>query len=300
MRRSAVRSGTFDARDRASKRRRAHRRSAPATDPHDAFVHWVEQRVPVAEEIERVDLRDLLRRSTQFMLPPEERLRLFAIACENEALSLESSRARHALDRIYQEALRLAPEDAWVHASRGSSLVALADLAGDELGDLFRRAHESLTTAAELEPNDAHIGYQAAYAAYMDGCIDTSQALRRFDRVLELEPDHGWARLYRAHCLHDLQRWREAAHAYELVPREQFHGPSSWRMDLLVEQLGWCRLRAGDTEGARADFERILARYEQQPRLAEMSLLRDLTAAAEEAFGDLLPRVLALRSAQTM
>lgn len=39
-------------------------------------------------------------------------------------------------------------------------------------------------------------------------------------------------------------------------------------MDLLIEQLGWCRLQAGDREGALADFERILARYEAEPRRA--------------------------------
>jgi len=32
-------------------------------------------------------------------------------------------------------------------------------------------------------------------------------------------------------------------------------------MDLLVEQQGWCRLKSGDTVGARADFERILGRH---------------------------------------
>lgn len=295
VRRSAVRSGLFDARDRATKRRRDRRREDETPDPRPELERWLGQwvRVASANELMRVDLRRYLRESARFDIAPQERLRLLAIECEFVFTGSHPALEWDALDRIYREALRLDDRDPWVHASRGSSAAELATYTEDEEAavTLSRKAHEYLRVAASLAPKEAHIAYATGYATYMVGAPTPQKALAHFDRALELDPEHGWSRLYRAHCLHDLGRWPEAVEAYAIVPKQQFAGPKAWRMDLLVEQLGWCRLQAGDVDGARADLERILCRYEQQPHLAEMSSLRCLRDAAEEAFVEWRERV---------
>lgn len=253
-------------------------------------------RASSADELMRLDLGRYLRESARFDIAPRERLRLLAIECEFVFTGSNPGLEWDALDRIYREALRLDDRDPWVHASRGSSAAELATYTEDEEAavTLSRKAHEYLRVAASLAPKEAHIAYATGYATYMVGAPTPEQALVHFDRALELDHEHGWARLYRAHCLHDLKRWDEAVEAYTQVPKQQFAGPTTWRMDVLVEQQGWCRLQAGDVAGARADLERILSRYEQQPHLAEMSALAYLRDAAEEAFPEMQGRVRAI------
>ena len=245
------------------------------------------------EEVEVIDLDDYLRATSQFEVPAEERLRLLAVELEFQVYCESKLRSWAALDRIYQLALRLAPSAAWTHASRGISAAELANMTddADEAARLFAKAYEALLRASDLAPDDADIAYGLGHAIYMDRTRGVEEALQHFDRGLKLDPHHGWAALYRAHCLQDLERWTEAAVAYTEVPMDQFTGPPSWRMDLLVEQRGWCRLMAGDKAGALADFERILSRYEKQPHLARWSLLTHLTKAAGSAFPELAPRI---------
>lgn len=114
----------------------------------------------------------------------------------------------------------------------------------------------------------------------------TEDALGELERAIELDGSHGFARLYRAHCLHDLERFEEAAAAYDDVPHGAFRGPTSWRMDLLVEQRAHCRGMAGDLDGARADFERVLTRYEREPHLA---LYAPVVRHRDPSFLDAIP-----------
>jgi tetratricopeptide (TPR) repeat protein len=115
--------------------------------------------------------------------------------------------------------------------------------------------------------------------SFQYGSIES--ALTCFEAAVAVDPSFGWARLYRAHCLHDLGRWSEAADAYSEVDPSFLVGPIAWRYDLLREQRAWCLLQAGKEEEALAEFFGILHRYELQPRLAKYQLLKELTAAAE-------------------
>lgn len=227
-------------------------------------------------------------------LSPAERLRQLAIEVEPD---FAANSSWDELKRIYVSALRFEPEHAWLHASMGISCGVFAEHAE---WDSDARKSERLTTEAEAcfrraealdTEDDAHIRY--AHGKLLMG-VDRNRALALFDGALALEPDHAWSRLYRAHCLHDLQRWPAAVAAYEAVPRDAFKGPVSWRMDLLVEQQAFCAWRAGELDLARAGFETILKRYEAQPHLAHWGDLWYLRPATDEAFPDLKPRVDAL------
>jgi tetratricopeptide (TPR) repeat protein len=118
-------------------------------------------------------------------------------------------------------------------------------------------------------------------------------ALEWFQKAISVDPGFGWARLYRAHCLHDLGRWSEAADAYSDVDPAFLVGNLAWRYDLLREQRAHCLLQAGDRERALTEFLGILQRYEKEPRLARYQLLRELTAAAEGVFREQLSERLA-------
>ncbi|MEZ4447154.1 MAG: tetratricopeptide repeat protein [Polyangiaceae bacterium] len=116
----------------------------------------------------------------------------------------------------------------------------------------------------------------------MNRDVSVERALHLFDEALARAPDHAWARLYRAHCLYDLERWTEAADAYAAVPKGAFDGPRSWRMHLLVEQRALCLLRGGRREEALALFSKILGRYEAQPHLARWGDLRYADQAVDD------------------
>jgi tetratricopeptide (TPR) repeat protein len=140
---------------------------------------------------------------------------------------------------------------------------------------------EAASRAIELRPDDAlaHYALGMLHYSFVEGSIE--DALSFFDRSVALDSKLGWVRLYRAHCLHDLGRWSEAARAYSDVDPSFLVGPKAWRYDLLREQRAWCLLQAGDRERALAELLAILHRYEGQPGLAKYQLLQELTAAAE-------------------
>ncbi len=303
MRRSHVKAGLLDARDRATKRRRDRKQCSDSEESAvDVLLARIGEWIDEAEweRLERLDLDQYLRDTGDIDLPAEERLRQMAIEME-ETLCFESTaRTWAAVNRVYEEALRLAPEDAFVLHSQGISASWLAQMAnpGKEaklVENLNRTAHTTLLRAAEFAPLDGHIAYTQGLSLYRDETRSMEEALAHFDRALRLNPELAWARLYRAHCLHDLERWQDAVDAYSMVPKNEFDGPPSWRMHLLVEQRALCRLNAGDKGGALADFEVILERYEKQPHLAMADEpLANIREAADRAFPQLLPRLDAL------
>ncbi|MFK7990774.1 MAG: tetratricopeptide repeat protein [Sandaracinaceae bacterium] len=294
MARNPRRSGLIDARDRARKRRREHR--APhglVPDETERLNGWLDTHLegqPLSV-MERLDLRALLRATVQYDVPAEERLRQLAIAIESRVLFESPMRAWSALDRIYLRALRLGPSELRLHASRAASAFQLSEWAehAEVAARLRRRAAESLSSALKLAPADGELHYLAGLLRYT-ARGDLAEALAQFERAVELDPSHAFAWLYRAHCLHDQERFAEAVVAYSEVPQHSFRGVLHWRAVLLVEQRAQCRARSGDLEGARSDFERLLTRYEAEPHL-----IGDVTQyrhwAIQGPFPDLAERV---------
>lgn len=289
MPRSPVLTGRIDARDRAQQRHRLDRYAKEAADPEQELVRFLDvelSRIDAVEAMERYDLTDYLRRTGLIDLPPDERLRQLAIAMEERTRtrSTEVLREWSALDRIYEAALRLDPDAAQVWTSRAITAEKFMGVADEPVIDrrLAQTAKRALERAIELEPEEAHHPWIMGHLVYHTREPGkTEAALEWLDRALALDPEHTSALLYRAHCLHDLTRWRDAIDAYDAVPLDAFVGHRAWIADYVPECRADCRLRAGDREGALADFERVLHRYELEPGRAALMLLLYLENAAE-------------------
>ncbi|CAN97661.1 hypothetical protein sce7492 [Sorangium cellulosum So ce56] len=272
---------------RAKLRHRYDRVRPPLSDPHDQLNAWIDERgweKLGTAELEALDLTAYLRKTAHIDLAPTERLRRLAIALEYQLTLSEQPRGWLALERIYTAGRALDPDDAEIEVSRAVTAELCASCV-DDRPEVRRRMIFAGRTAAEravqLRPNDA--GAQVAlgmlHYSFQYGSIES--ALACFEAAAVLDPSSGWARLYRAHCLHDLGRWSEAAQAYFEVDPSFFVGPNAWRYDLLREQRAWCLLQAGERDQALAEFLGIMQRYELQPGLARYQRLKELTAAAE-------------------
>lgn len=203
-----------------------------------------------------------------------ERLRHLAIYLEGT-----SEAGAVGLDRIYQAALRLSPDEPSNWHSRGITAKHFAIIA-DNARERARHAQAALKhlkRAAALLPEDPDILYSLGKWEHAFG--SKRAALGYFDRVLSQAPNHGFARLFRAYALHDSSSWDEAVRAYREVPLEQFTGSKAYIADEVLMNRADCRLMSGDREGALQDLQRLLERLEKEPHRAEPLELRRLEEA---------------------
>jgi len=278
MGRSVVLTGRFDARDRARLRRRLDGEPLSEGEPYaelEAALMGMRLGARDQASLARLDLDDFLHRTGRIALAPAERLRHLAIFLEEEVRADYGA----VIDRVYEAALRLSPQDSYVWHSRGISAKEPALDSSDEavVARWSSRALRYLHRARELAPDDAQVAYSLGKWHYLFGQLE--EASTWFERTLAIDAEHGWALLYRAHCLHDAERWAEAVEAYAAVPLEAFHGPRAWRVDMILEAQGYCRLMAGDREGAVVDLSRLMERLDTEPHRAEPLLLKWLGKA---------------------
>lgn len=272
---------------RAKLRHRYDRDHTSVSDPYNQLTvliaehEWDSADVAV---LEALDLTAYLRETAHIDLTATERLRKLAIALELQLNASEQPRGWLALERIYAAGRTLDQDDAEIEISRAVTAELCASCV-DKRPDVRRRMILAGRTAAEraieLQPSDARAHYALGMLDYSFQHGSIEAALSCFETAATLDPRFGWAQLYRAHCLHDLGRWSEAAQAYSEVEPSFFVGPRAWRYDLLREQRAWCLLQAGQQEQALAEFLAILRRYELQPGLAKYQSLRELTAASK-------------------
>lgn len=286
MARSAVLTGRIDARDRAKLRHRLDRTRPSKPDPYDALWTWLTEANlggKASSELAKIDLGQFVRDTGAIDLPPQERLRQLAIHLEERLIADFA-----AIDRVYEAALRLEPRSFLVWHSRGITAKAYAvDLGDPQHVARFRKlALSALYEAHELAPSDAGVTHSIGKWHYELGSV--TDALPWFDRALAIDPNHGWARLYRAHCLHDMQTWPAAVDAYADVPLETFKGRRAYFVDVVLEAQAYCKMKTGDRAGAIADFERLLTRLEKQPKQAELLLLKWLSRACDGPLRDSL------------
>lgn len=184
------------------------------------------------------------------------------------------------LDRIYEAAVRFAPTAISVRHSHGISAKHVAKVAEEpKVTEKYRDlSFRCLTKADELLPDDADILY--SLGAWHYDFREPASALPFFERAIRVAPPHGFARLYLAHCLHDMERWHEAVAAYGNVPLDAFKGPTAWRIDAQLEAQAHCKLHVGDRQGAIIDFTRLLDRLEKHPARAQPLTLEYLRNAA--------------------
>ena len=275
MRRSPVLTGQLNQRDRAQLRGRLDgRKRESAQAPVDELRAWLTAELSVDDvsDAETLVLTDFLRSTGHIDLPPDERLRQLAVFLEPD-LSSPQPRGWLALDRIYQQAIRIAPESVWVHHSRAlSAKYCVEGLSPNDDGATIRRildsAWDAANTAYHLDSTEADVAYLMGSLCYIDPVRPVDEALGFFEESIGKDADHQWALLYRAHCLQDLERWIDATSAYDSVNPAYFVGPWAWRYELLLEQRAFCLFRSGDKTGATAQFQRVLDRWTASPSLA--------------------------------
>jgi hypothetical protein len=273
-----------------SKERHRHDALPPAEAPDD-FDAWLQARFAKTsvDAIERLDLTEYLRDSKGFEARgwrPTERLRKLAIALESEMIGEAQPRGWLAVERIYALGSTLDPDDVELEISRAITAERLASIVDDERAKerILSAGRDSANRALAIEPNNPSAHASLGMLEYSTkGHASIGRALESFERALSFDspfPQIQWARLYRAHCLHDLERWAAAVEAYSAVDPAFFVRDLAWRYDLLREQRAFCLLKAGDRARAAEEFLALVTRYEAQPELARWQMLQYLRAAA--------------------
>lgn len=290
--RSPVLRGRLSQRDRARTRRRdrpsPRRASTEHASPHDELTRWLQGHVThdELEPIERLGLRAYLRATEGFALEPDERLRQLAIHLERVCAWRPQPRGWRALDRVYQRALELRPRSYLALHSRAISALECMQSAKrskarpEVVRALFEDGRAAALALLPLAPERADAWFVLGHLHYFNPQRGAAEALECYDRAVALEPRNGWALLYRAHCLHDMERWAAAADAYAAVPREHYQGHSAWRYIVALEQRADCLLRAGARARALAAFRDVLARLARDPAQLEHAALTMLVEAA--------------------
>lgn len=251
--------------------------------------HENEDERPVGQQLLHLSTNTYLRESARFDLTVTDRLCLLAIYIEEELWPHDTFIGWRAADRLYQHAAEHDPTETTVLTSRALTAHNLSSYCSEE--DRLTLEHVARTEslrATQINPT-AH-AFSVASQCHYGTHTETSLALA--DAALQLQEDSPWPSLWRAHCLHDLERHAEAAAAYRRVPKDHFKGPSSWRMNLLVSQLASCLWKSGQLDEAYTEFDRILTRYEQQPALAELQYLEE----AAEQWPEIQHRLTALKA----
>lgn len=272
--RYARKSGGPVARARGKRRGPRDRRAlarADALQAERAFSARIEAWLDQDERREclhALDLRAFVQSCPHEELGPGARLRRLAVYLDDQV----GVWREHPLQeweifaRIYDEAARFEPASPELFHARALTAVRLGWWRKQGEPGRARLMHEARVAAARglaLADEDPELHFLFGYIAYMEYPSATLEGLESCTRAVELRPEHGLARLYRAHCLHDLERWSEAAEAYAGLEAPQVERPQRWRVELAREQRGHCLWRAGQPRRARELFEAQLARRER-------------------------------------
>lgn len=223
-------------------------------------------------------------------LPKEERLRQLAIAIEDKKI-IDGWKG---LLKIYESALAENPTDVDIYYSIGVSALVWCEDWNEP--DLKKRktatadGKAAVTEGLKIDPQDGDLYYVMGSLFYNDsfeGEVERVEkneiAYQWFCRAVENDAAEI-AKLYRAHCLHDLRRWDDAIVAYESVNQkliaEQLH---LWRVYKLKEQIASCYAKAGQLEKALTLFHKFideLLPMDDETRKDAVINLRELVEAA--------------------
>ena len=276
--------------DRARQRGRLDRgRAVSERDDDQALQQYLKDRFtpsPTIAEIDRLDLLEFLRQTAGFHVPSNERLRQLAIFLEDAARDSQPS-GWLALSRIYERAEQLVENVDDLTAVLSSVAITAhytAESAPEDDGATERRlwntAYSAIHRAIETDPSWSKGHSILAQMRYRDPNGDLEEGLADCERALEQDPANGWAQYHRACILQALERFQEAAQAFEDVNFAFFTGERSERLERILEARAVCLLLAGHRDLAVKEFEALLSRYERSPSLARNARWWDIVEVA--------------------
>ncbi len=161
-------------------------------------------------------------------------------------LSMESRHEEALL--AFDQALKSRPEDPCIHDARAATLRSIGRL--PEAREAYAEMRRTLARELERRPNDEQ-GFFRLGMSYHGSGLQT-EAIRAFDRVIELNADHTEAHLFRGVSLANHGRHREALEAFD---RAIVLNP---RSVMAHDSRGWSLGNLGRTEEALRAFDRAL------------------------------------------
>jgi tetratricopeptide (TPR) repeat protein len=293
MKRTAVKKGLSDQRNRATQSRRQKEVHIFRDASKAKFIEWLNESKIGDSNIHQINLTNFLRNTQHFDILSEERLRQLAIFIEPDACSLSGESGWHSLKRIYDYALEFNNKNEKVFLSMGIAAIEIANNLENEKNrkSIFDSGEHAILNAMSIHPNWSHAHYILGYLYYFQG--KKQNALDEFEKSLSFENEdkvHSWAQLYKAHCLHDMQRWEQALEAYNSVDLSAFDGLVAWRIDVLREQQAYCTYSIGKKTEAYEMLDKILDRYEAEPKLALDAMSASLWVLAKDLSPEMIER----------
>jgi len=262
--------------NRAQLRNRCNRNKTNIDDKEkqNTLYDWLNENIRDKDTayLARVNTKEFLYHTSQIYLLPSERLRQLAIFIENEICSTREFSDWLIIDRIYQKALKISAKDMDLHHSRALTGYWHWELNNDEKERqrICRVVWKTLDAATAISKSDADIVYLKGHMCYFKKQSETQQALKYYNQALSIDPQHPFSLLYRAHCLHDLELWKEAAIAYSNV-NISFCDGQVWRQEIFYEQKAYCYYKAGDKETAYTLFSKLLQRWQNNPYFVQQA-----------------------------
>jgi len=227
-----------------------------------------------------IEIADAARSTTSHaILWNRQKLRQLAIFWEDECAGMDQPGGWNILKRIYSKAIEYDPEyQTNYHSYSLSARTCVWPLErhSSNWKAILEDARGVCLTGIQKAKLNGMIWMSLGRIEYEFG--DSVAALECFEESVEADNEQVmWAYLFRAHCLHDLERWGEAAWAYREVDRSFFDGGLSWRAVLVRDQLAHCLAESGNATEARAMFEKCFQQYEANPGLLELLISSNLS-----------------------
>lgn len=108
------------------------------------------------------------------------------------------------------------------------------------------------------------------------------QSIENFKKAINLDNTNILARLYLAHCYHDLNLLELALENYNKVDKEGLKSFQIWRYTKLIEQIGYCEYKLGNKELGEQYFKEVLEWYRKLPEIDRVTPSQLIECLPEE------------------
>lgn len=284
MPRSNVLRGVHKQLNRAQLRSRLDKKQpVNNTDSLNDLLSWFENNIVTSDpaKIESINVKNFLYATSNIRLVSEERLRNLAIFLEENVC--KEMRTWLAIDRIYCAATNINANDIRLHHSRALTAHLFHEILDNSKNKkrIQEVAFNAIDSALAIDETDVESLYLKGTLYYFSNEHSKNKALKCHDQALSIDPQHAWSLLYRAHCLHDLQNWHEAAEAYSKIKASFFCGNQAWRYEIFLEQKAYCCFKAGQKNKALREFSCLIDRWKKDENLCKEAYGMYLAEIAE-------------------